>query len=265
MVSYGRSPITPWSRDRRSPASRSTTSIRGVSRSYAALDSVQNAARSNVSGRSNRSSRAVTRRDPRHAIRARLAVGAGDEVPDAGLEDEAEWLEDPIDGLVAAVIGDLDALAFPDRLGQRPEEGHGLVGVIPGGRVEVEPLDEARCPRPELDRQRRQDLQPGRRDDRPEAELGGRAGQPRQEQRLGLVGGHPGEPRPVAVDEADAAVRSAIGVDRDAGRAQRIDVAVDRPDRDLELLGELRGGLAAARLEEQQERDESGRTHPDAG
>ena len=78
-----------------------------------------------------------------------------------------------------------------------------------------------------------------------------------QEHRLGLVGGHAGQPRAIAVDEADAAMRAAIGVQRHAGLAQRIDVPVHRPDRDLELAGELRRGLAAARLEKQQERDEA--------
>src|SRR5262249_50795156 len=36
--------------------------------------------------------------DARHAVGPRLAVDAGDQVPDAGLQDEPEWLEDPIDG-----------------------------------------------------------------------------------------------------------------------------------------------------------------------
>ena len=56
-------------------------------------------------------------------------------------------------------------------------------------------------------------------------------------------------------------MRAALGVDGDAGGAERLDVAMDGPDRDLQLLCELRGGHAATRLEEQQQREQAGRTH----
>ena len=55
--------------------------------------------------------------------------------------------------------------------------------------------------------------------------------------------------------------RAAFRVHRHARGAQRLDVAVDRPDGDLELAGELGGGHAAAGLEEQEQGDEAGRTH----
>ena len=125
----------------------------------------------------------------------------------------------------------------------------------------MEALDQARRADPQLRRQRGEDLELRRGHDGPEAELGGGPGHPGQEQRLGLVAGHPGQARPVAVDEADPAVRAALGVDRDAGRAQRLDVAMDRPLGDLELGGELGGGQLASRLEEEQHRDESGGAH----
>ena len=51
----------------------------------------------------------------------------------------------------------------------------------------------------------------------PEPQLRGRPGQTGQEQGLRLVGGHAGQPGPIAVDQADAAVRPALGEDRDAG------------------------------------------------
>ena len=138
---------------------------------------------------------------------------------------------------------------------------HVLVPLEPAGRIEVEALDQARGPRPQLGRQGGHDLELCGGHDRPEAELGGRAGEPGQEQRLGLVRGHAGQPRPVAVDEADAAVRPALGEDRDAGRAQLLDVAVDGPDGDLQLTGELRRGQAAAALEQEQQVDEAAGTH----
>jgi len=97
--------------------------------------------------------------------------------------------------------------------------------------------------------------------DGPQSELGGRPGYPGQEERLGFLSGHPGQARPIAVDEADPAVRPALGVDRDAGRAERLDIPMDRSLGDLELGGELAGGQLASRLEEEQHRDESGGAH----
>ena len=56
-------------------------------------------------------------------------------------------------------------------------------------------------------------------------------------------------------------MRAALGVDRDARRAERLDVAVDRPDRDLELAGELGRGEPAAGLEQQEQGQQPGRAH----
>ena len=76
-------------------------------------------------------------------------------------------------------------------------------------------------------------------DDRAETQLRGGTGQAGEEQGLGLVGGHAGQPRAVAVDEPDPTERAALREDRDAGRAQLLDVAVDGPDRHLQLAREL--------------------------
>ena len=137
-----------------------------------------------------------------------------------------------------------------------------LADLEPAGRVEVEALDEPRCPSPKLGRQGGEDLEPGRGHHGTQAELRRRTGKPGQEQRLGLVRGHPGQPRAVPVDQPDAAVRATFRVDRDPRLAQRIDVTVDAPDRDLELPGEGRGSHLAAGLEEQEKRHEAGCTHP---
>ena len=139
--------------------------------------------------------------------------------------------------------------------------GDRFAGLEPARRIEMEALDESRGARPELGRERGEDLQPGGRDDRPEPELGRGSGQPRQEERLGLVGGHPGQPGPVAIHQADPAVRPAFGIDRDPSLAERLDVAMDRPDRDLELIGQLARRQLAAGLEEEEQRDEAGGAH----
>ena len=118
-----------------------------------------------------------------------------------------------------------------------------------------------RGPRPQLRRQRGHDLELGSGDDRAQTELRRRAGQAGRNRRLGLVGGHPGKPRPIAVDQPDAAERATLGEDRHTGGAQLLDVAVDRPDRDLELARELGRGQAATALEQQQQVDEAAGTH----
>src|SRR4029078_5685461 len=58
-----------------------------------------------------------------------------------------------------------------------------------------------------------------------------------------------------------AARNTADCLDGDAGRGERLDVTVDGPDRDLELLGDLPGGELAAGLEQQEERHEPRRAH----
>ena len=141
----------------------------------------------------------------------------------------------PGDDRVRARVVELEALAVPDALRDRRQVRDVLAGPEPAGGVEVEPLEEAARAPAQLRRERREDLEPRRGDDGAEPELGGRPGQARQEQRVGLLGGHAGQPRAVAVDEPDAAVGPALGVDRDARGAQRLDVAMDRAHRDLEL------------------------------
>jgi hypothetical protein len=55
----------------------------------------------------------------------------------------------------------------------------------------------------------------------------------------------------------DAAVRPALGIDRYARGAERIDVAMNRPLADLQLSCQRAGRQLAARLEQQEELDET--------
>jgi hypothetical protein len=129
----------------------------------------------------------------------------------------------------------------------------------------VEPLDQPRRTRPKLGWQRREDLQASGSDDGSQPELRGRTGQPGQEQRLGLLAGHAGEPRAVALNEPDPAVRATLGIDRYACLGQGIDIAEHRAHRDLELLGERRGRHLAAGLEQEQQGDQAGSAHRSEG
>jgi hypothetical protein len=133
--------------------------------------------------------------------------------------------------------------------------------VEPAGGVEEEALHEARGASAQLPGQRRQHLQPRGGHHRAQAELGSGSRQAGQEHGLGLVGGHAGEPRPVALHQPHAAMWAALGVDRYARLAERLDVAVDRPFRHLQLTRQLGGRHLAAGLEQEEQGHQAGRAH----
>jgi hypothetical protein len=56
-------------------------------------------------------------------------------------------------------------------------------------------------------------------------------------------------------------VRSALGVDRDTRLGEGLDVAIDRPNGYLELVGQFRGRHPATGLEEEQHIDQSTGSH----
>ena len=74
-------------------------------------------------------------------------------------------------------------------------------------------------------------------------------------------GGHAGEPRPVAVEQREAAAGAALGIDGHARGAEIVGVAVDGAHRDLELIGQRLRRDAAPRLEEQEHREKPARPH----
>ena len=131
----------------------------------------------------------------------------------------------------------------------------------PAGRIEMESLGDARCSRTELRRKGRQHLELGCAHHGAKSELCSWAGQARHEQRLRLVRREAGQPRPIAVDQTHSAAGTSLGVDRHAGLAQGVDVAVNRPNRHFELLGQLTGRQATTRLQEEQDVDQSTGAH----
>ena len=76
------------------------------------------------------------------------------------------------------------------------------------------------------------------------------------EERADLVFAEEGQGAAVALGKRDPAGRAAFRIDRHAGGAQRIDVAVDRALRDLELARPAARAALPPRLQQQQERDE---------
>ena len=127
-------------------------------------------------GRSKRSSSGSAADDPRDAIRPDLAVDRGDDVPDAGLEHEAERLEDRA-APVPRRGRSRSRSASRSRPRRRARRGGGPAGSrwnhSPASRWKRSTRREARDP--QLGRQRGEDLELGGGDDRPEPELGRRA------------------------------------------------------------------------------------------
>ena len=164
---------------------------------------------------------------------------ACDDVPDAALDDEPERLELPLARSCRRGRRSIrDPPVLPDRGREVRQPWGRLARHEPAGRVEVEPLRQARGALRSSVAARRATFSLAAATTVPSPSSAAGPGTPGQEHRLGLVLGHPGQPRPIAVDEADPALRSALRVDRDAGLGERLDVAMDRPDRDLQLLGE---------------------------
>ena len=76
------------------------------------------------------------------------------------------------------------------------------------------------------------------------------------EKRPDLLFGEMRERATITVGEDDPAVRAALGVNRNARRAERIDVAMDRSFRYFQPVREFAGRALAARLQQQEERDQ---------
>ena len=81
------------------------------------------------------------------------------------------------------------------------------------------------------------------------------------EQGLGLIRPQATEREPVAVQQPAAAARSRLGDDRDARRAECLQVPVDRPDADPEFGGERPRGRRAPGLEQQGQREQAVGAH----
>ncbi len=185
----------------------------------------------------------------------------GHEVPGARLEDEPERVDRSADDARPLSIADVHAAAAPDGGRERGQVRHPVLGPEPAARVEVEEPLRAGGPLLELRRQRGEHLEPRGGELAAEAELGRRAGHAGGEERLRLVRGQAGEARPVAAREPVAARRPAHGLDGHARGGEGLDVAVHGADRHLEALRDVGRGQLAAGLEEEQERDETGRAH----
>lgn len=205
----------------------------------------------------------VQAEDRGHPVRAHRAVHRGDEVPDPRLEDQAVRVEVALDLLRRgpAAVAHPDPPLIPHRVGERYESGRGVLFPVPAERVEVEPLTDPPGPVPQRWRQGRGQLQLRRRQDLPQAQVVGRARQSGQEQRLRLVDMQPGQPGPVAAEQLVSPAVPRVPVHRNARGAQRVDVPVDGPHRDVQLLRQLTGRQPPPVLQQEDEREEPGGAH----
>ncbi len=160
--------------------------------------------------------------DRRHPIGTHRAVHRCDEVPDARLEDQAVGVEFALDllRLGPAAVAHLDSPLVPHGIGERYENGWGVLRPVPAESVEVEALSDPVGSVPQGGRERRNQFQLCRREHLAQSQVVRRTGHPGQEQRLGLVGVQSGEPGPVAAEQLVAATVPGVPVDRNARAAQ---------------------------------------------
>ena len=125
----------------------------------------------------------------------------------------------------------------------------------------MEALADPPRPRPQLGGKSRQQLKLRRGEDGAQAQLRGGTWHARKEDRARFVGGEAGQPGPIAIDELIATGWPAVAVQRHASLCQRVDVAVNGAQRDLQLRGQLARRHPAACLEEQQDREQPARPH----
>jgi hypothetical protein len=193
-----------------------------------------------------------------HAL---LARGARQEVPRAGLEDEAQRLELAAHRAPPALVVDAQAAAVPHRIGNLAQEPRRVLRPVPVDRVHVQALaDPGRLLAPAT-RQAGHHLQPGRSGGRAQPQLGGRPGQPGEEQGVGLGLGQAGEAGAPAFPQLKAALLAAFAPQRHAGSRELVDVAQDRALRHLHRLRQRRRRHPAARLQEHQDREQSAGLH----
>jgi hypothetical protein len=167
--------------------------------------------------------------DSRDAVHALLAAPPREQVPDAGLEDEAERVQAARHDGRALAVAHVDAPSAPESAGDHRQVRHAVLLAEPAAHVDVEELRRAARALLELLRQGGEELQARRSELAAEAELGGGP----DEERLRLDRVEAGQLRAVAALEAIAAGRPAHGDDRHSRGGQRLCISLHRPLRDL--------------------------------
>lgn len=136
------------------------------------------------------------------------------------LEDQAVRPHGPGDlvGFGPAQVADPHGAVVPHRRGDRGQVRDVLGVVVPRRSVQVESFGDASGTVAQFHGERRQQLELCRGHDGAEPEVGGRPGDPGQEQRLGLSGGQPRQPGAETAQQPVSAVVPGLAVQRHSRR-----------------------------------------------
>src|SRR5690606_37694659 len=202
-----------------------------------------------------------TPEDPQRGARAHPT--ARDAVPLRPLEDEPEGRQGTLAGpAFRRAILDEHAPVLEAR-GAQERQVLGVVGARePAARIEVQTSLGA-LGRGALERrQRRGELPEGPPEGVREAEAGEGEGRGERRQGRHLVVVEARHLRRPGPGEPDASPRPPLRDDRHAARRQRVEVPIDGPPGDLELLGAALRRQTTPGLEEQEQTKQPSRTHP---
>src|ERR1700730_3659278 len=94
-----------------------------------------------------------------------------------------------------------------------------------------------------------------------QTQIGRRSRQTRQEQRLGFLLRKAIQLGSIAIEQPIAALITPVAQDRDASRAQSVDIAIDRTEGYAAVLGQRLGSSSSTRLQGRQNRKEAACAH----
>jgi hypothetical protein len=185
------------------------------------------------------------------------------EIPGPALEHEAERRHPATRFGLPAAIANFNQMLVPNRDSDFLQINRQLFSMKPAGRIEMKAGPRPFCGQSHFDRQRGGKLELGRRHHRAEAERRGRSGQTGQKQASCLLQREPVQAGAVSLEQPVAARRAAVAVNRHAGSAQCVDVAIDGPQRHLALVSQNLRCDTPAGLQGHQDRQKPARTHSD--
>ena len=197
----------------------------------------------------------------RHAIGAHAAIDVSCEIPAAAFQHETERRDATAFLGPPALVADFDQVFAQQRAGNGAQMLRLLGFAEPAWGIEMKAFLHPAGVRAQIGRQCRHQLGLRRQHRSIEAKRGCRPRQSRHEQRLGLRLRQSVQPHAIAVEQAIAAFRAAIGIDGNAGRGERIDVAIDGAHRNLAGVREFRRGDLSPRLQGGEDRKQPARAH----
>jgi hypothetical protein len=159
-----------------------------------------------------------------------------DEIPGAALQHEPQRLDLSRHDTGRALVADLHASLIPHRIGDRGQKPRVIGAAEPADGVEMKSRCEPVGGVLRALRQRSGQFQLRRRQQIGEPKFSRRSRQSGEKECRGFGRRQTGELGAIPVEELEPAIGTPIGIDRYICRAQLVDVAIDRANRDLELV-----------------------------